>query len=106
MSDYDPGPFASLYASEIGQRLWDFLNLPENITRLETASELSRPAVADIGEQLLEEFGEDVREDRVKQMIGHMVRQILERRGWVHNQHGVQVQSVLFTEASSYRRRD
>ena len=106
MLTYNPGNFASLYASEIGQRLWDFLNLPENITRLETASELSKPAVEGIGEQLLEEFGEDVREDRVKQMIGHMVRQILEQRGWVLDQSNVTVQSVPFIKASRYRRRD
>lgn len=67
--------------SEIGQQPWAFLTLPENVARLETASELSKPAVEGIEEQLLEAFREGVLADRVKQMIGHMVRQILEQRG-------------------------
>ena len=106
MPVYNPGKFASLYESEIGQRLWDFLTQSENTIRLETASELSKPAVEGIGEQLLKEFGEDVLEDRVKQMIGHMVRQILEQRGWVLDQSNVTVQSVPFIKASRYRRPD
>ena len=46
MLTYNPERFASLYASALGQRLWDFLTQPENVARLETASELSKPAVA------------------------------------------------------------
>ena len=106
MLTYNPGKFASLYASEIGQRLQDFLNRPENITRLETASELSKPAVEGIGEQLLEKFGDDVRENRVKQMIGRMVRKILKRHSWVRDRKGVAVQSAPFTVATRYRRPD
>ena len=71
------GKFASLYASALGQRLWAFLTRPENVARLETASELSKPAVEGIEEQLLAEFREDVLAHRVKQMVGHMVRQII-----------------------------
>lgn len=103
---YNPEKFASLYASELGQRLWAFLVLPENVARLETASELSKPAVEGIEEQLLEAFREDVLADRVKQMIGHMVRQILEQRGWVLDQGDVKVQSVPFMKAARYRRPD
>lgn len=103
---YNPEKFASLYASEFGQRLWAFLVLPENVARLETASELSKPAVEGIEEQLLEAFREDVLADRVKQMIGHMVRQILEQRGWVLDQGDVKVQSVPFIKAARYRRPD
>lgn len=103
---YNPEKFASLYASELGQQIWTFLTLPENVARLETASELSKPAVEGIEEQLLEAFREDVLADRVKQMIGHMVRQILEQRGWVLDQGDVKVQSVPFMKAARYRRPD
>ena len=82
MFAYNPGKFASLYASALGQRLWAFLTRPENVARLETASELSKPAVEGIEEQLLAEFREDVLAHRVKQMVGHMVRQIMEQRDW------------------------
>src|SRR5438067_909278 len=101
---YNPEKFAALYASDLGQRLWAFLTRPENVARLETASELSKPAVEGIEEPLLEAFGEDVLADRVKQMIGHMVRQILEHRGWALDQGDVKVQSVPFMKAARYRR--
>lgn len=106
MLTYNPDKFASLYESAIGQRLWAFLTQPENIARLETASELSKPAVEGIEEQLLHEFREDVLADRIKQMIGHMVRQILEQRDWVLDQSDVKVQSVPFMKAARYRRPD
>ncbi len=106
MLAYNPDKFASLYESDLGQRLWAFLTQPENIARLETASELSKPAVEGIEEQLLHEFREEVLADRVKQMIGHMVRQILEQRDWVLDQSDVKVQSVPFIKATRYRRPD
>jgi hypothetical protein len=102
---YKPKKFASIYASELGQQFWTFLTLPENIARLETASDLSKHAVEGIEEQLLEAFRVDVLADRVKQMIGDMMRQILEQRGWVLDQGDVKVQSVPFMKAARYRRR-
>ena len=106
MLRYNPEKFASLSESDIGQRICSFLTKPATIARLETASELGKPAVKGIEEQLLEEFREDVLVDRVKQMVGHMVRQILEQRDWVLDQSDVKVQSVPFSKAARYRRRD
>ncbi|WP_253344436.1 hypothetical protein [Sphingobium sp. OAS761] len=90
----------------MGQRIWAFLTRPDVVARLETASELSKPAVEGIEEQLLEEFREEILADRVKQMVGHMVRQILEQRNWVLDQTDVKVQSVPFSKAARYRRAD
>ena len=104
MHAYNPDKFASLYSSALGQRLWTFLTQPETVARLETASELRKPAVEGIEEQLLEEFGADVLANRVKQMVGHMVRQIMEERDWVLDQTDVKVQSVPFSKAARYRR--
>jgi hypothetical protein len=106
MLSYKPETFATLYKSDIGQRLWSFLIRPETIARLETASELGKPAVEGIEEQLLEAFRDEVLADRVKQMIGHMARQIMEHHGWVLDQSEVKVQSVPFTKAARYRRPD
>ena len=106
MFAYNPEKFASLFASALGQRLWAFLTQPEIVARLETASELSKPAVEGIQEQLLAEFREDVMAHRVKQMVGHMVRQIMEQRDWVLDQTDVKVRSVPFIKATRYRRPD
>jgi hypothetical protein len=106
MLTYNPDKFASLYASPLGQRIWAFIARNEQIARLETASELGKPAVEGIEEQLLAEFRGEILADRVKQMVGHMVRQILEQRGWVLDQADVKVQSVPFSKAARYRRPD
>lgn len=106
MWTYNPEKFASLFETDIGQRLWPFLNGPEIVARLETASQLGKPAVEGIEEQLLEEFGAEILADRVKQMVGHMVRQIMEHRGWGLDQSDVKVQSIPFMKAARYRRPD
>lgn len=106
MFAYNPDKFTSLYQTDLGQRIWAFLTQPENVARLETASQLSKPAVEGIEEHLLEEFREEVLADRVKQMVGHMVRQILEQRDWVLDQTDVKLQSVPFSKAARYRRPD
>jgi hypothetical protein len=103
---YNPEKFASLYETELGQRIWLFVTRTDNVARLETASQLSKPAVEGIEQQLLEEFREEVLADRVKQMVGHMVRQILEQRDWVLDQTDVKMQSVPFSKAARYRRPD
>ncbi len=106
MFAYSPEKFAALHSSDLGQHIWAFLTRPDVVARLETASELSKPAVEGIEEQLLEEFREEILADRVKQMVGHMVRQILEQRDWVLDQTDVKVQSVPFSKAARYRRAD
>lgn len=71
--------------------LWVFLNEDETRIRMCTASDLGRPAVEAIEEQLLERFGAKVLEDRVKQMIGHMTRQAMEQDGYVVDAQNVKI---------------
>ena len=106
MFTYNPEKFASLFAAPLGQSLWSLLTRPEIVARLETASELGKPAVEGIEEQLLAEFGNDVLTHRIKQMVGHMVRQIMEQCDWVLDQTDVKVRSVPFIKAARYRRPD
>ena len=105
MSDYNPGSFGDVAGTEMGQRLWAFLNERDNIVRMETATFLGRPAVEPLSPFLLREFGNEVQHHRVKQCLGHMVRQILEARGYaLHRQH-VPVGGInMFASASRYRR--
>jgi hypothetical protein len=106
MNLYNPDKFKSLYQTALGQELWAFLNEDLTVSRLVAFSEADRPAVQGIEEALLNRFGNEVCEDRVKQMIGHMVRQVLESRGWVIEQQNVNVFSVPFIKATRYRRLD
>lgn len=109
MKTYVPGMFVSLFDSPDGRAIWDFLNSPEIVIRMVTATELERPAVEGIEEQLLERFGdvlysEDLpKNDRIKQMIGHMVRQIMEARGYAIAVQGVKVTNgAPFSRATRY----
>lgn len=104
--DYQPGPFTSLAATSLGRDLWVFLSEKTSVDAMELTSNLKIPAVAGIEEALLQKFGAAVLEDRVKQMIGHMVRQIMERRGFVVDQMEVKIQSIPFSKGTRYRRLD
>lgn len=73
---------------------------------MKLATDLGFPAVAGVEEGLLRKFGEDVLDDRIKQMIGHMVRQVMERRGFVVDQTEVRMNSVPFAKGTRYRRSD
>jgi hypothetical protein len=101
---YDPQQFRNIYETEYGRAIWEFLLQPDNIIRMETATYLARPAVEPLAPGLLAEFGEDVAEDRVKQYVGHAVRQIMEFCGYHLDQQSVRIsRDSLFTRASRYR---
>ena len=103
---YSPGPFAPTADTVLGRGLWSFLLEEANIQAMEVATDLGAPAVAGIEEGLLRKFGEDVLDDRIKQMIGHMVRQVMEGRGFVIDQMEVRMKSVPFVKGTRYRRSD
>nr|WP_306263365.1 hypothetical protein [Pararhizobium sp. IMCC3301] len=104
MTPYNPDRFNSTYETKNGEEIWAFLNEHDNIIRMETATYLARPAVEPLSPKLKAKFGDDITEDRVKQMIGHMVRQIMEKRGYHHDQNAVRISRALniFTRASRY----
>ena len=105
MITYKPQHCKGTYDTELGKQSWNFLTNHDNIIRLETASELSKPALEALTNRLIPEFGEPVKNDRIKQMVGHMVRQILEPRGFTLSSSNVKVRfNGLFTRASRYER--
>lgn len=105
---YEPGHFAAAYNKNgFGPKLWDFLTDPFNIVRLVTATKLHRPAVEGVSEELIAEFGKIIREDKNKQLAGHMIRQILEAQGFEHDKHNIAVRfGGLFKLASRYKRKE
>lgn len=101
---YDPARFAGTYQLEHGREIWGFINEAENVVRMETATYLSRPAVEPLSPLLTVRFGNKVRGDRIKQMIGHMVRQVLERRGYRVDRNNVRIsrEGNIFTSGTRY----
>jgi len=100
---YDPQHFRDVAESEIGVALWNFLTRSDTVIRLETASYLERAAVEPIGPYLLAEFGPEVAEDRLKQTVGHMVRQVMEQLGYELVQPGVRMVKGMFTTGARYQ---
>ena len=104
---YRPDRFTATHARENGDALWSFLNRGDIIVRMETASYLARPAVEPLAPLLLREFGGEVAQRRIKQMIGHMARQIMEGQGYNVDRSGVRIagyQNNIFSSATRYKK--
>jgi hypothetical protein len=104
---FQAGVFKNLYETPLGQSLWACLTEEETRVRMQTASDLGRPAVEGIEELLLERFGEQILDDRAKQMVGRMTRQVMEYDGYVIDAQNIKLMSgAPFSRATRYRRRD
>jgi len=69
-------------------------------------SDLGRPAVEAVGALLIAEIGDEAQQDPVKQQIGKIVREIMERNGYVWVEKGHQTPDCpLFTQGSIYSAR-
>ena len=101
--DYQPGKFSDKWREPLGKALWAFLNLPENRIRMETAVELRKPPAEALAKVLVERFGEEMRDHRIRQMAGHMMRQIMEGMGYQLQTQSRKVGNRrLFTRAATY----
>jgi hypothetical protein len=101
---YDPQNFRDLFETDLGQAIWAFMKRPENVVRMETATYLDRAAVEPLAPGLLRMFGPEIAEDRLKQMIGHMARQIMEALGFELDRTGLRItRESMFTTAARYK---
>src|SRR5262245_1118472 len=100
---YDPQNFRDLFETEVGAALWVWLRRLDNLVRMETATYLGRSAVEPLAPYLVYEFGLDIEDDRTKQMIGHMARQILESLDFEIEKRGMRItKGGLFTSGARY----
>src|SRR5258706_16462728 len=100
---YDPQNFRDIAETDLGRELWNWLRRRETAIRMETASYLERSAVEPLGPTLVADFGPDIAEDRLKQVIGHMVRQIMEALGYELVQPGMRIARGMFTTGARYQ---
>ncbi len=99
---YDPQRFASLYAA-LGPKLRQFFARPVIVALLEGSVKLRRPAVEAIEDHLLEYAQEDVKNQRVRQLVGHMIRHLMEKVGYELAQPEVRLPAGgLFTCGARY----
>jgi len=101
---YTPQNFRDLAEAPIGVELWKFLKNRDNLIRMETATWLERPAVEPLAQGLIAEFGDSIRDDRTKQMIGHMTKQLMSALGYEIDRSALRItRPSLFTSGTTYR---
>lgn len=105
MTSYRPDKFASAYQTFEGERLWRWLNHPRQVEAMETASYLRRPAIEALSPRLHATFGTLVGSLAVRQMVGHMVRQVMENRGHMVDRANVRIATPgnIFHYGTAYR---
>lgn len=104
---YDPKGFRGFFESDLGERIWEYLNTPLIFELMRLSTDFNRPAAEGIGDKLIETFGTEVdndKNDRIKQAIGHMIRAIMEHHGYEHIKSGnpCTKKGELFHYASKY----
>ena len=106
MFDFDAGSFSDLAETSTGKALWQFLNSEKVLACLDTTTYLQKPAIEGLQPHLLAKFGDEIRPNRWKQMMGRMVRQIMESRGYQLDQTGVRIRvGDLFTSFARYKKK-
>lgn len=107
----NPESFADVYNGPMGAAYWDFLTRPEHVLLMEGATFLKQPAIAVLGPRLVQQFGPDLgapkagkTTDRIKQVLGHMVKDVLASLGYKIEQRSVPVDrfGTIFTTATRY----
>lgn len=106
-----PGSYTDITAHPASTKLWVLLNSEQWKIKMKTASDLGRPALEAVAEDLLAEFpdqfaGEWPQRDRFKQMAGAMTKQVMEAEGYVFVRSNVPLSGAPFSRASKYRHRD
>lgn len=102
---YEPQNFQELYMSELGKAVVEFMTHPVNVLRMQVATDLERVAVEPLGKWLALEFGEEAADDRFKQFVGHIARQVMEHIGYQHDRKSLQItRPNLFASGSGYRK--
>lgn len=108
---FNPRSYTDISGRPESIQLWSFLNRENSKTKMMTASDLGRPALEAVAEDLLADFGDQFAEncphrDRFKQMAGAMTRQVMEAAGYVWVRDNVPLSGAPFSRASKYRHRD
>lgn len=105
-NNYDVGSFTDI-ASAWGNPLWEFLNEPDIVRSMTDASDNKRPAAEAIAFILFERFSDDIKQDRVKQFTGFLIRQVMEQNGYRHTAYGRRAkENPVFVSASAYSSRE
>jgi hypothetical protein len=100
---YKSGHF-SIKSPNVEKALWSFMLWDENVIRMEAVTAVGRPAVEALSGPLVREFGHNISHSSIKQMVGHMARQIMEALEYEVDRCRVRItRPGLFTTGMSFR---
>jgi len=101
---YEAGQFADVFGRDLQAKdVWEFLHERDNVLRMQTASELGRPAVEALAKRLIDRFSPWIEQPRIKRMVGHMTLQVMDANGFKLLKKGARVKvGGLFQRASLY----
>jgi hypothetical protein len=100
---YKSGRF-NIRSAIVENALWQFMLRPENVIRMEAVTAVERPAVEALSGPLVTEFGRDIGHPCIKQMVGHMARQIMEALEYELDRRRVRItRPGLFTTGMTFR---
>ena len=91
MQQYRPDRFSTTYLHCKGDAVWAWLHRPEILIVLETASVLQRPAVEGLSPHLKRAFPDQINRLKFLQMVGHMVRQVMDGHGYSLQRSNVRI---------------
>ncbi|MGB5447136.1 MAG: hypothetical protein WBM99_16730 [Psychromonas sp.] len=83
MNDYYNNSYSTFKNSETYRKLFEFLNSHDNVIRMLTATELSRPALEGVQSGLIKEFEEDIKQDNFRRWVGRMIREVMILQGYL-----------------------
>lgn len=91
MQQYRPDRFSTAYLHLKGEAVWAWLHRQEILIVLETASVLRRPAVEGLSPHLKKAFPDQINRLKFRQMVGHMVRQVMDEQGYLLQRSNVRI---------------
>lgn len=103
LTEFDAGSFSDVSSTQLATDLWVFVNNEMSITAMETASYLKRPAVEGLEWLLIKNFPiDEVRQRRIKQMLGKMVKQVMQARSYEIEKVAKTLRGKLFKTGTRY----
>ena len=111
--EFDTKTFRSIYETEQGKKIWEFLKEEKSIDRMQAFSDAGKPALLAIEASLIDDFQVQERAsvakkdkaqfDRLKQMLGAMVRQVMDANCYKLQSNNIKTpNSLIFFSASRY----
>jgi hypothetical protein len=111
---FDAGVFRSRFDTPHGRALWALVNEPECVHRMEALSDIGKSAVWALEQPLLRaglmatkaQIGKKDKADweRDKQMMGRMVKVVMESRGYALQPTSLKFGGLIFSSGSTYRK--